>query len=326
MNLLEDLDDIKPGKKYTINELFNHKILTKMYPSLQEYKIVFEDLGTANGKHNFEEKIIRVNTNKLNYKNLSKNEVINAKKFGMNNYEYAKTQIESTLLHEIQHAIQRIEGFETGKGSKIFKKAYLESLGEIEANDTKMRYILERGGKLNRSQTAPESSKSNPVHKDINGKSNLEHYLKNRSSARKILDNLYDKYGTQIDKFMEKAYNFFNKEGMSDEEIDSLVEEYQKEVLQKDSGKTIRNVVRRGSTLKGTSDSSFSMSEQLENQATNLVEEDVQTTNAMLDNFKSYLEEYDITNPTQEDIDNSLIDLLSYDNDMTPAETLKYEF
>ena len=229
------------------------------------------------------------------------------------------------LLHEIQHAIQKIEGFETGRGAKFFRKAYLESLGEIEANDTKLRYILERGGKLDRNKIAPESSKSNPVHKDINGKSNLEYYLKNRSNIRKILDNLYDKYGTQIDKFMEKAYNFFNKEGMSDEEIDLLVEEYQKENLQKDSEKNIQNVVRRGSTLKGTSDSSFSMSKQLENQATNLVEEDIQTRNAMLDNFKSYLEEYDITNPTQEDINNSLIDLLSYDNDMTPTETLKYE-
>jgi hypothetical protein len=73
------------------------------------------------------------------------------------------------------------------------------------------------------------------------------------------------------------------------------------------------------------SDQKYSLSEQLENQASNLVEEDIQTRNAMLDNFKSYIEEYDITNPTQEDIDNSLIDLLSYDNDMTPAETLKYE-
>ena len=121
-----------------------------------------------------------------------------------------------------------------------------------------------------------------------------------------ILDSLYDKYGTQIDKFREKAYNFFNKEGMSDEEIDSLVEAYQKEVLQKDSEKTIRNVVRRGSTLNGTSDSSFSMSKQLEKQANEVAKKEIAERQAMIELFEDYLSENDITNPTEQDIYNSL--------------------
>ena len=100
-----------------------------------------------------------------------------------------------------------------------------------------------------------------------------------------------------------------------------------KEVVTGDNSQQVplvaNNVTQSRDNVK--SNQKYSMSEQLENQASNLVEEDIQTRNAMLDNFKSYLEEYDITNPTQEDIDNSLIDLLGYDNDMTPAETLKYE-
>ena len=46
-----------------------------------------------------------------------------------------------TILHETQHAIQHIEGFETGKSSKLSRKQYYESLGEIEADDTKQRFL-----------------------------------------------------------------------------------------------------------------------------------------------------------------------------------------
>ena len=68
-----------------------------------------------------------------------------------------------------------------------------------------------------------------------------------------------------------------------------------------------------------------SISEQLENQASKVVTEDIETRNAMLEHFKSYLEENDITNPTQEDIDNSLVDILGYDNELTPGEKSKEE-
>lgn len=254
MSLTEGLDDIKPGKEYSVTELFDHKLLTELYPSLKDYKIVFENLdGTKKGSHNTEKKLIRINANMMNYKNLDSMNKAIAKKLNMGNYEYAKTMIEGTLLHEIQHAIQEFENFETGKNAALFRKAYYESLGEIEANDTKMRYILERAGKLDRIKKAPESSKALPIHKDLLDKSNLDRYLNKRSDTRKFLDNLYDKYGNQIDKIMEKAYNFFSKKGMSNEEIDSLVEKYEDEVVREDN----RNILRRGATVEGTSDSSF---------------------------------------------------------------------
>ena len=113
-----------------------------------------------------------------------------------------------------------------------------------------------------------------PVHKDLFDRSNLNKYLNKRSEVRKILDNLYDKYGTQIDKIMEKAYNLFNKEGLSNEEIDLLVKEYQKEVEEKDSKNDLQNILRRRPTLERTSDSSFSLEQGLENQASNIIEDD----------------------------------------------------
>ena len=93
--------------------------------------------------------MIRINANKLYDKN-------------------SKIAIEGTMIHEIQHAIQSIEGFEEGYTTKLSKLDYFKRLGEIEADDTKSRYILEKGGKLDRNIVEPESSKDNPQHSKLN--------------------------------------------------------------------------------------------------------------------------------------------------------------
>lgn len=70
-----------------------------------------------------------------------------------------KARIESTLIHEIQHAIQENEGFETGITSRLSKKAYYENLGEIEADDVTQRFIKEKYKNESLKNTIPESSK-----------------------------------------------------------------------------------------------------------------------------------------------------------------------
>lgn len=94
--------------------------------------------------------------------------------------------IEGTLIHEIQHAIQNIEGFERGKSSKGSKLAYYNSLGEIEATNTKERFIKEKYKNVDISNIAPESSKSHPKHNGLNN------YLKNRNIVDKIKDSIYN--------------------------------------------------------------------------------------------------------------------------------------
>lgn len=71
--------------------------------------------------------------------------------------------------------------------------------------------------------------------------------------------------------------------------------------------------------------SSFSLAEQLEQQGTKILEEAENKRQAMIENFKEYLEENSITKPTQQDIDDSITDLLSYDNEQSAADNAKDE-
>jgi hypothetical protein len=73
-----------------LTDLVKDDELFKAYPEMEEYFVSFEkmDAGTE-GSHSFEEKMIRINKDDIH-------------------------SLESTLVHEIQHAIQSIEGFAKG--------------------------------------------------------------------------------------------------------------------------------------------------------------------------------------------------------------------
>lgn len=164
---------IEEEKNYKLKDILEHDTLFTAYPELENYNVKFEKMN-AGGAFRKTKNLIRINSNKLNLKN-------------------SKTAIEGTIIHEIQHAIQSIEGFEEGRNSK-YKLAYYENLGEIEANDTKRRFILEKKGKLDRNIVKPESSKSNPKH------SNLNEYLKNRKILDKIKDSVYNYFDNKNKK------------------------------------------------------------------------------------------------------------------------------
>ena len=176
--------NFKENKTYKLGDILEHDILFTAYPELADYNVKFEKMDTS-GAFRKTENLIRINTNKLNAKN-------------------SKVAIEGTMIHEIQHAIQSIEGFEEGKGSR-FKLAYYESLGEIEADNTKKRYILEKNGKLDRNSIKPESSKNNPQH------SNLNNYLKNRKLLDKIKDSVYNYYNNKYKKSGD-SYEIYQKD------------------------------------------------------------------------------------------------------------------
>ena len=73
-----------------LTDLVKDDELFKAYPEMEEYFVSFEkmDAGTE-GSHSFEEKMIRINKDDIH-------------------------SLESTLVHEIQHAVQSIEGFAKG--------------------------------------------------------------------------------------------------------------------------------------------------------------------------------------------------------------------
>lgn len=155
---------LESGKKYRLGDILEHDTLFTAYPELADYNVKIGAISKANASFNENTKTITLNK-----------EVIQNKKM-----------IEGTLIHEIQHAIQHIENFESGSSSKKSKLAYYNSLGEIEAADTKDRFLNEKYNNKKVTNIAPESSKQNPRHKNLNS------YLQKRGIIDKIKDNIYN--------------------------------------------------------------------------------------------------------------------------------------
>lgn len=64
-------------------------------------------------------------------------------------------------MNKIQHAIQYMEKFESDMNTRN-KLAYYNSLGEIEASNTKERFLKEKYNNENISYITPKSSRKNP--------------------------------------------------------------------------------------------------------------------------------------------------------------------
>lgn len=155
---------LKENSNYKLGDILDHDILFDLYPELKQYNVETVNLrNNAKGSHVASKKTIYI-SNKL----LTSNK-----------------NIEATLIHEIQHAIQKSENFEGGKSTNKSKLAYYNSLGEIEANDVSKRFIKEKYNKKDLSNILPESSKKHPKH------SNLDSYLENRGIVDKVKDKVY---------------------------------------------------------------------------------------------------------------------------------------
>ena len=179
---------INKNETYRLKDILKHDTLFIAYPQLENLEIRFKDLNKTNGSYSQKNNHISLN-----------NKLIGS-----------KAKIEGTIIHEIQHAIQNIEGFENGITSKLSKKIYYENLGEIEAADTKKRFIDEKYKKKNISNIAPESSKANPKHR------NYDNYIKNRGL---------------LDKAKDSVFKYFKGLGDSDEIIQESLEQIDEETL-----------------------------------------------------------------------------------------------
>ena len=115
-----------------------------MYPQLRDYKVKIEDMNSNNTKNN----------GRLNgrYNRFTDELTIDINRF--NDISNA----EGTLIHEIQHAIQKIEGFAGGTSTKFGKEKYKKNPGEIEARDTTTRMIQEKYNKKNLTNIMPKSA------------------------------------------------------------------------------------------------------------------------------------------------------------------------
>lgn len=156
------------NKIYKLKDVLDHDILYLYYPELKEYNVVFKNKRTG-GSYNENEKLIAIGNNKINN----------------------PAEIKGTLIHEIQHAIQNIEGYSTGTTSKKGWFRYLNTLGEIEAADTKDRFI-------NGYKGMPETAKDNPVHPIIKNSNNI---------VEKIGNSLYNYFNGGLNYGKENKSN-----------------------------------------------------------------------------------------------------------------------
>lgn len=163
---LKDNLNIQENTEYKLSDLIEHDSLFRLYPELKNQKVRFKNYSSdsTNGSYNKIDDIISIN-NKL---------------IGSNQ------NIEGTLIHEIQHKIQNIENFENGSNTKYSRLKYYNSLGEIEASNTRDRFEQEKYKKYNLDYIAPLSVDKNAKHKD------LENYLNNRKLSDKIKDKTYE--------------------------------------------------------------------------------------------------------------------------------------
>lgn len=134
----------KVGQEFKLKDILIHNTLFEMYPQLRDYKVKIEDMNSNNTKNN----------GRLNgrYNRFTDELTIDINRF--NDISNA----EGTLIHEIQHAIQKIEGFAGGTSTKFGKEKYKKNPGEIEARDTTTRMIQEKYNKKNLTNIMPKSA------------------------------------------------------------------------------------------------------------------------------------------------------------------------
>ena len=146
---LVTLDKKLEGKKITPNKLgdmIKHPTLFESYPQLADLDIYFHDGNTDQASYHPGFKEIAV----------PKRLKMDAKKF------------KKTLLHEIQHAVQDIEGFASGSNPDMFNNTgersaydqYKSTAGEIEARDTANRTDF---SKEQRKNTRPDIDREDVI-------------------------------------------------------------------------------------------------------------------------------------------------------------------
>ena len=103
---------VKQKETPVLADVFNHKTLYQNYPQLQHIKIELDPNYTHSATYGSFDPL--TNTMKMNPK-------------------MTKEGFRSTLVHEVQHAVQEIEGFAKGTNLSGGKGAYRNAAGEVEA-------------------------------------------------------------------------------------------------------------------------------------------------------------------------------------------------
>ncbi len=237
--------NLVPNREYTLKELLKHDLLFDFYPSLEEYKVTFtaknNDGGISNSKQ-----LIKINQNKIG------NEL----------------EIKTTLIHEIQHAIQNIEKFQEGTSIKNSGKyGYLNNTGEIEAEDVSDRYKNDITGQ--RKTILPETGKKKPKHPYIK---NDAYILEKMANSIYNYFNGYNKGGknTNAKNNQENSRENLGKKELARGQVYSNQEHE----------KSLQEIRETTKTVEDSKQSSFSLQKNKQKQL-----EIIQKSNPMLDDY-----------------------------------------
>ena len=176
---------LEKNNTYQLKEILEHNDLYEMYPNLKDNKVKFTDFGIRtdeNGKKYIKKGRINNITNTISLNN----ELISK----------GNDAVLDTLIHEIQHRIQKIEKFTQGTTSAIGFENYQNNFGEKEARDTSNRRKMNYETRL---KTPPISSLTdNIIDKNKNKWYSLNEVEQdaqenNTISSQNVSENIYSR-------------------------------------------------------------------------------------------------------------------------------------
>lgn len=133
-NLINPEDTMKDKDALTLEDFIDAPELFKAYPEVRDIKVEYTDLNNEfSGMWNHDDTIF-----------LEEDYIKRMSYYGKARLE---RELRSVLLHEIQHAIQELEGFAEGdnpyritdNGKELGEEGYFHSAGEVEATNVESR-------------------------------------------------------------------------------------------------------------------------------------------------------------------------------------------
>lgn len=216
-------DNIKSGQVYKMEDFIDDDYLFAFYPELKNYEIKI-----TNYDEGFMINTIKYVINGFKESNPNGSYDSTTKTVFLNENRNTEKALKQTLIHEIQHAIQDIEGFESGASSLLSKEKYIKSNGENEAKLTSKRLEYDK-----------EDRKADPFYaiQEKQTKERLAAYYKNRKIIDKFKDKLYNYLERKISHENPEKDNFkiqTEKRGIKDSASKSRLSKY--EYSKDDSG------------------------------------------------------------------------------------------
>ena len=178
-DFVKDFDKMQ-NKKLKISDIYNHHDLFEAYPKLTKYSVEIKSIPVGKDKQIYAAEVSPI-TNKI---------TLNSDMLKLKN---GKEILRKSMLHEMQHIIQKIENFEKGDSAKDLVK-YYTSLGEIMSSEVEERSRMTFDDLKN---NAPEISKNNPIHPGI--RKTIEN--PNLKGSQQLLNQ------DNVAELVKKAYN-----------------------------------------------------------------------------------------------------------------------